>query len=454
MIRALWYIVKVGVLVAAAVWLADRPGKIDIEWLDYKIHTQMGLFLLASLFVILLAIFIYRVITTIAGLPRAFRRYKEITDKEKGHRALALGLTAVAAGDTKAASQQANRAVRLLPNDKGMPLLLMAQAERLKGNEEEARRIFGEMLENKDTAFLGVRGLLQGALEAKNYLKALELAQRGLKLYPRQKWVLRTVYDLEIRTRNWAEARKILTRAEKSGAVTADQARSDRVAMLMAEGDDLLNSGLRGAAMQKFRAAHKMDPYFVPAVLVMARMMKQDGQRRAAAKLVEKTWTKIDHPELAKLWIDLADTLKTNDPLTRLKWMEKLIKLRPESPEANLAMAQAAMEASLWGEARGHIERAELITQDSRIYKLRAEVEKRSVHDDAEAVFWLEKADEAPEPRTWVCCETGRIYPEWSPIAEPHGAFNTIVWDFPDVRSDVLPLRIAGGDALLEAPRV
>jgi HemY protein len=452
MIRALWYIVKVGVLVAAAVWLADRPGKIDIEWMEYKIHTQMGLFLVALMIVIMLGIFVYNVIMTVVRLPRALRRYREISNKEKGHRALALGLTAVAAGDTKAASYNANRAVKLLPDDKGMPLLLMAQTERLKGNEEEARRIFGEMLDNKDTAFLGVRGLLQGALEAKNYPKALELAQHGLKLYPKQKWVLRTVYDLEIRNRNWAEARKILPRAEKAGAITPDQSRSDKVAMLMAEGDDLLANGLRQQAMQKFRAAQKMDPYFVPAVLLIARMMQQDGQRRAAAKMVEKTWAKMDHPALAKLWPELADTLKINDALMRLKWMERLVKARPESPEANLAMAQAAMEASLWGEARNHIEKAELVSPDSRVYKLRAEVEKRSVHDDAEAVFWLEKAEQAPEPRAWVCRETGRIYPEWHPIAEPHGSFNTIVWDFPDVRMAELLPAYAANVNVLEAP--
>ena len=196
MIRALWYIVKVGLLIAVVVWLADRPGTVNIEWQDYTVRAQAGLFLAALIVVIMLGIFVYRVIRTIVDLPKTWRRYREITRRDKGYRALALGLTAVSAGDARAASRHAHRAVKFLPKDSGMPLLLMAQAERLKGNETEARRIFGEMLQNKDTAFLGVRGLLQGALEEKDYERALGLAQQGLGLYPKQKWVLRIAYDL------------------------------------------------------------------------------------------------------------------------------------------------------------------------------------------------------------------------------------------------------------------
>ncbi len=454
MLRAFWYIVKVGIFVAAVVWLAERPGTVRIDWMEYTFHIQMGFFLVLLLATILLAIFIYRVIQAVANIPRAWRRYRLITGREKGHRALALGLTAVAAGDVRAASFQALRAVKFLPHDKGMPLLLQAQAARLNGDEEEARRIFAQMLDNKDTAFLGVRGLLQGALEAKNHPKALDLARQGLKLYPRQKWVLRIVYDLEIRSRKWDEARKTLARAERAGAVLPAAARSDRAAMLMAEGEELLHSGLHAQAQQKFQAAHKIDPYFVPAVIVLARLYKQDGQRKKAARLVEKTWVKTDHAALAKLWPELIDESKGKDALALLKWAEKLMTIRPGSAEAHLLMAQAAMDASLWGEARSHVEKAEEFCPDARIYKLRAEIEKRSTHDDAEALFWLEKAEAAPQPRVWVCSETGRVYDDWHAIAEPHGSFNTIVWDLADGRNTTtLPLRISGGDALLEAPR-
>ena len=42
MIRALWYIVKVGLLIAVVVWLADRPGTVNVEWQDYTVRAQAG----------------------------------------------------------------------------------------------------------------------------------------------------------------------------------------------------------------------------------------------------------------------------------------------------------------------------------------------------------------------------------------------------------------------------
>lgn len=455
MIRSIIYIIKVALLVVAVVWLADRPGIVNIEWQDYTIRMQAGFFLAALLVIIMLGIFVYGFIRTLVNLPRTWRRYREITRRDKGYRALALGLTAVAAGDARAASRHAQRAIRFLPKDGGMPMLLLAQAERLKGNEEEARRIFGEMLQNKDTAFLGVRGLLQGALEEKDYERALGLAQHGLSLYPKQKWVLRIAYDLEIRLRHWDAARKILARAERAGAITKDEARSERVAMLMAEGEQLLRYNQRGPAQKRFYAAYKTDPYFAPAVLALTRLQKYDGHRKRAAKLAKKAWERTGHAALAELWMEMKDTAKNNEPLARLKWAEELLETHPHSADAHLVVAAAAIDAALWGEARDHLQKAENITADARVFRLRAEIERRAFQDDSEALMWMKKAEVAPEPRIWVCRATGRVYDDWHAIAMPHESFNTIIWDFPGLlpRTVSLPTALPA-DSVIEAPLI
>lgn len=455
MIRSIIYIIKVALLVVAVVWLADRPGTVNVEWQEYTVRMQAGIFLAGALVIIMLGIFIYGLIRTLVNLPRAWRRYRDITRRDKGYRALALGLTAVAAGDARAASRHAHRAIRFLPKGGGMQLLLLAQAERLKGNEPEARRIFNEMLQNKDTAFLGVRGLLQGALEEKDYERALGLAQHGLELYPKQKWVLRIAYDLEIRLRHWDAARKVLARAERAAAVTKDEARSDRVAMLMAEGEQLLRYNQRGPAQKKFYAAYKTDPYFAPAVLALTRLQKYDGHRKRAAKLVQKAWERTAHAALAGLWMEMKDTAKNNDPLSRLKWAEELLEAHPNSADAHLVVAEAAIEAALWGEARDHLHKAEKITADARVFRLRAEIERRAFQDDSEALMWLKKAENAPEPRTWVCRATGRVYDDWHAIAMPHESFNTITWDFPGVLPGTTSMPVAlPGDSVIETPLI
>ncbi|MCC7304818.1 MAG: heme biosynthesis protein HemY [Alphaproteobacteria bacterium] len=455
MIRALWFMIKTGLLVALAVWVADRPGTVRIAWLDYELTVHTGFFLLIALFIILLGIFVHGILRTVTGLPENIRRTLRIRRKDKGYRALTLGLAAVAAGDRKVAVYQAYRAARLLPQDKGLPLLLEAQAARLDGREDDAQRIFTELSQNKDAGFLGVRGLLQAAIDSGNHKKALDLAQRALVLYPKQGWILRIVYDHQIKMRRWEEAKTILYRAEKAEAIPAAQASSDRVAILIAQSDEFLQEGLREKAIHNLVQAHKFDPLFVPAVLRLARFYRQDNKRNKAVKLVERAWRTSPHPQFAALWDLLLPPKKAGQPMARLVWFERLLALNPQSAEGHLIVGQIAMEEGLWGEARDHFLKAESIEISPRLYKLQAELEKRSTRNEMHVAALLEKAALAPAEKCWVCRATGRVYEEWSPIALPHGSFNTIVWDYPGKAAHAAVLEEgAPRDGVLDVPSI
>lgn len=453
MIRALWFMIKVGFLVGLAVWIADRPGFVEMAWLDYRFKINVGLFLLALVGIILLAIFVHGIIYTIVDFPRVWRRYREYMRQKKGYRALTLGLSAVAAGDAKSALQQAEKTARLMPDDKGLPLLLQAQAARLSGQEEEARKKFAALVENKDTAFLGLRGLLQAALDAGNYTAALTLARHALGLHPKQPWILRLVYDLEVRLRDWPSARKTLQQAERAGALSREKAKSDRIAMLLDEADRNKESGFLQEALAKIRKAYGIDPYYAPTVLRLAAMQMDNGQRRAAARIVSKAWVKEDRPEYAELWDSLAPESRTKKPLARLNWFEKFADANPQSQEARLGVARVAMEQGLWGEARKNLSRALEAAPGAKVYRMMAELEERSGGGAEAAKMWLEKAADAPPENRWVCSASGRIYDSWHPVAEPHGSFNTIIWDTPQAAVLGGMLRPGMGEAVLEALR-
>jgi HemY protein len=433
MIKALWFMTKIGLLALLAVWIAGRPGFVRLEWLDYAFTVHVGLFLLMAMFTILLAIFVYSVIRTIAALPRTLRQYREKRRREKGYRALTRGLTAVAAGDVKTAVHEAERASSFLKGeDNSLSLLLEAQAARLDRREDDARRSFVKLLAHKDAAFLGVRGLLQAALDTHDYARALDLARQALKLHPKQPWILRLVYDLELRQRQWARARDLLGRAQRAGAVPPEKATRDRVAMLLAEADDDLQKGLHEEALKKTKKAARTAPGFVPASLRLARLYIQAGQRRQAIHTLERAWKAAPHPAYVPLWQALIAPEKTKKPVGRLQWFEKLLTLNPDTAAGQMAAGQIAMEDGLWGEARHFLMRTEEIEPSADLYKLRAELETRASNDPKAAQDWLEKAATAKTGKAWVCRESGRIYEEWIPVALPHGSFNTIEWSSPD----------------------
>lgn len=458
MIKALWFMIKIGLLVALIIWVAERPGFVRLEWMEYAFTVHIGLFLLGFVAVILLSIFVYNVIRTFVDFPKSFRRYQEIKNREKGYKALTLGLTAVAAGDTKVAVNQARRASKLLAGDNGLPALLEAQAARLEGREDDAVNSFLNLLENKDAAFLGVRGLLQAALDGGHYAKALELAQHALKLHPRQKWILRVAYDLEIRQRQWDKARKTLRLAEKAGAVLPDKALSDRIVMLLAEADEDLQKGVSHEALVKIRKAVRLDPSFVPANIRLAKLYNQMGRRKKAVSAIEKAWKINPHPGFTSLWESLAKTGKSKEPLVRLRWFEELLKINSKTAAGLMAAGRIALEESLWGEARHFFKQAEEIEPSAELYRLWAELEERSSQNGPAAKSWLEKADAVGPSNVWVCRETGRIYEEWLPIAQPHGSFNTIEWGLPTYSENVTA-GLSGPqdnmtDSLIEVPRI
>lgn len=458
MIRTLWILTKIAVLVAAGWWVAhwamNNPGTVQISWLGYDIEAHIGLVLLAGFVVILAALVVYRIWLALVSLPMMWGKKRADKRRDRGMRALVLGLSAVAAGDARVAGYQAARMRKFMPKDGGLPHLLEAQAARLQGNDLVARAHFDALMRDKDTAFLGVRGLMQDAMDHADVDAALVLARKAQDMHPKQKWILRTVFGLEVQKHDWASAEKTLKSAERVGAFTPEEAQSNRLALLMAQADQDLRAGLQAQALHHLRDAIQISAAFVPAAVRLARLCIDLQKKREAARIIERAWRANPHPDLIPLWDALAPENKASDAMVRMRWYERLVALRPDHAESQLAAARAALEGGLWGEVRQYLVMAETLHPSPRIYRLWARLEEKTGHPET-AKRMLEKAADAPADPVWTCRQTGRIYERWAPIAEPHGTFNTIVWDYPDARKNLLSdgsILHMQADPLLAAP--
>ncbi|MGQ0527876.1 MAG: heme biosynthesis protein HemY [Alphaproteobacteria bacterium] len=445
MVRLFWFIIKLAVIAAAAVWIAGLQGHVDVEFLYggapsspdlYTSEIDVRAFLFGLLVILVAIIFIYEIVRFFVRAPKEIRRYNYLRRHEKGLQALTLGLTSIAAGDAKDASWQARRAEKFLPPGNSLPLLLKAQSARLRGDEIEAQQNFEALLAHEDTGFLGLRGLLQSSLERGDEVKALELARDAAHRHPKRGWILKTVYELEIKARAWDAALLTLYRAEKAGAIPPEKALSDRVAMLLLQAEADLQSGGRKRAYAKLKKAFRYNPSFAPAAGQLAKLYIQDGKQRAAIKVGEEAWSAQPHPDLAKLWDALQPPGKPTDTLARLHWHERLAALNPVHVESHIMLARINMDQKFWGDARHYLKQAEDAgATDARTYRLRAELEDNTKRIHEFVMGWQDKAAEAPPEKTWVCHETGHIYDRWYAIAQPHGGFNTIIWDHPYART-------------------
>jgi HemY protein len=449
MIRSIWFLLHIVVLAGAGVWLLQHPGTVGISFAGYDIeaHVAVAFGALVILFLILMAF--YKIVGWVAAIPGWVKGAHSKKRRERGFKSLTLGLSAVAAGDAKQASYHAWRMRQFLGDEKGLPWLLEAQAARLRGDKPAADGFFEKLLKEKDTAFLGVRGLLQSAIENDDGEKALIMARQALSMHPDQAWIIETAFRLETRARAWGDALKTLKRADRAQIWDAQTRKRHRIAVLLQQAEEKSRAGFLVEAGRLMKEAYRLDPAYVPTALRLAAFYIAQGKRRGAVQVIERAWKDNPHPELAALWAQLAPPKKDKDMTAHLRWFERLVALKPGDVESQIAAASAAIEDGLWGEAWQYLSAAEKIRPSARLYKIWAQMEEKTGHYESARRYW-EKASSAPGDKMWVCSETGRIYECWSAIAEPHGAFDTIVWDMPIATRG--PVIAVGRDDVLNLP--
>jgi hypothetical protein len=76
-------------VVAAAVFLADRPGRVDIVWQGWQVETSVGVLVAAAIISALVIWMLLSVLGLIISSPRRMLRSRQARRRRAGYRALA-----------------------------------------------------------------------------------------------------------------------------------------------------------------------------------------------------------------------------------------------------------------------------------------------------------------------------------------------------------------------------
>ncbi len=440
MFKAIWILIKLLIVTGIVVFLMEQDGTVNVAWQDYVVTINLGMSLVAITLFLVLILFIHKVIINLTSVPKRIRGYRQNRSLKKGHEAMTKSLVALAAGDNKHAAYHAHRANKLLGEkyNCGVPSFLEAQAARFMGQHERAVMKFNNLLENRESAFLGIRGLMQTEIESQNYEQALNMAYSADRMHPNQPWIVKSIYDLEIRTDNWEKLIKTLLRIEKLKVLDKEKIKDDRKAILIILADKALGKDDVKTAKKYLKKAVSIDEGFIPACTRLVHLALEADQKRKARLLIERAWKVSPHPELVKFWDLLSPTNTDKKPTARIDWYEKLISINSDSVYGYLSAVQVALSDAAWSKARDLLLEAEKIETNSQIYMYWAELEKKSTQNDDAVMSWMKKAQSAKAGKSWVCGTTNHVYDTWYAIAEPYGLFNTIKWAYPnDIKSQV-----------------
>lgn len=410
-----------------AVWLGSTPGRAIVEFAGWRLESSFGaLALLAGLGAVAIVL-IDRTWRWIAGAPRRFALWRRARRERHGYAALTRGLVAVAAGDPTRALREAALADRLL----GAPpasLLLSAQAAQLAGDEAGARKHLEAMRASPETEFAALRGLVALAMREGRDADALDLARRAREIRPDATWVAGALIDLETKGAHWLDAERTIDVARRAKLLPAAEADVKRAAVLHEAARLHESKGDRNAAIRAAERAVKLAPDRPEIAVELALLYARDGRARAAGALVEKEWARRPHPAL-------IDAYRRARPVAgALQWVkqaERLAKLAPTHAYSHFALAEAALAAELWGEAKRHAEAAILAEGGeprAGLCRLMARLAEASGEDAAVAKSWLARAADAPADPAWTCGSCGHPHAEWRALCGRCGAFDKLAW--------------------------
>ena len=400
-------------VVIATLWFSDNPGTVQIEWLGWRVETNMPLLLVSLLFLFTALFSLFQFSASLMDLPAKLGHSRKAKGKEKGMAALLAALDAVATGDIGEGRRLGAEAAKLLGSsalaarlDRLMPRPLTPPAEDLK---QDAGKMRGGASIRKEPA-----SKLPTTVTAAPVPSArTEVVQEEDP----------NVFAEKVRVGAWDEALAVVEKAVVAGRLRPQTAARRRAAVLEAQAVGETNPE---AALRLARQSMNADPEFLAAALHVVRLDAAAGRRDEAEATLAAAWRRTPARPLLALCRDLW---KDDDPQSRLRRMESLAEANPSHPETHLAVGEAAVAAERWGVARRHLVAAVKASPDALGYRLMAEVEERETGGATSAAeIWRRKEHEAPPAPGWHCHDCKATQPEWSIVCPSCGAVATIDW--------------------------
>lgn len=397
------------ICVAIAWWVSLLPGSITatIGATTLQTSTPFAVLLAALAFIVLYAIF--RLIAWVISIPRRVRHGSGNRTRIKGELALNRALIALAADDSGGARREADRGRRLL-GDTPLTLLIAAQAGRQAGREDEAAALYEQLAERSDSRLLGLRGLMRIAVEQEDWERATALATEAEKAHPGAAWLRDERRYMAQATGDWNEALRLSSADNKAAlAVIAAQNETDPK-----------------AALALSKQAFDAEPTLAPAAIAYAKALRANGKQRQAQDVLRSAWSAKPHPDLAQAFVS-----ESGDKLAQAREMAVLVRSNPDNPEAYIAIARAALDAGLTGEAKRQLQQAQDAGMNQRrLWSLMADVAMLDgrTEDAQDAMRHMHDAEADP---SWRCSSCGTAYEQWQPVCENCRSTGTVKWQLP-----------------------
>jgi HemY protein len=442
----LWSILKILAFLAVAAalafgasWILATPGEVMIafggrEFTLTPIGAIVGLvvLLVAVLVVLKLLGLLVAVIRFLLGDETAISRYFSRNRERKGFSAYSDGMLALASGDSKGALRKAQRADKLLDRPE-LTKLLTAQAAELGGDRNKAFDAYKNLLPNDRTRAAGIEGLARLKRDEGDNDTAMALAKKAVALRPDNERMLRMLFELQTRQRDWAGARETLNAAMHARLLPRDVGTRRDAVLSLADAQAATAAGEQARADEAANQANRLAPTLIPAAVLAARAQTRAGNKRKATRILTTAWATAPHPDIAEAFAAIEPD---ETPAQRRKRFATLVSAAPGRAESRMVETALAIKAEDFPGARRSLGSLAEDEPTARNLTLLAAIERGQGAPDAVVSGWLAKAITASRGPRWVCTNCTGVQGAWTPVCEHCGAFDTLDWRTPPHAED------------------
>lgn len=442
LIKIIFFFCVIGALAWGAGFLLQAEGGLQIRAFGMELNPgplESVLLLVLMVFVIWLALKVLALLIAVwkflNGDETALSRYFDRNRERKGFDALSEGMMALASGEGNIAMAKAAKAEKYL-NKPALTNLLTAQAAEMAGDTRKAEETYRKLVEDEQTRFVGMCGIMKQKLAAGDNETALQLAEKAFALKPKHQDTGDVLLRLQAEKEDWTGARKTLNAKLRNGQLPRDVHKRRDAVLALSEAKDILDDDKSIEAREAAIEANRLSPDLIPAAVMAANGYIEQGKPRYATRVLKKAWEARPHPDLAASFAAIAPD---ETPTARIKRFTALTKVNPEHPETKMLLSELHIANEDFPEARRALGTLVETDPDARSVTLMAVIERGEGATDTVVKGWLARAISVPRGPQWICDNCQHIHNEWKPICENCSGFDTLEWKRPPLSKVASP---------------
>ncbi len=431
----LFFLTKIGIS-AVLVYLAYiLPGKQEtsLRFIDYVIDVKTGLLAASAIVIIILIHYLMRLASWLSVLPSRVRAYLAKRRLERSKENVLESFVAMAAGEFNLATNLSGRAQYLDPTNIFAPIFF-AQASFMKGDYDQAESQFNDLLKAPQTRFLGLRGLISLRQKQHRFLEIKGLLEDLLRDRPHSPWALNQLFTMMIQQGNFDKAEELVEKLKSAQGLTTQKAARHRAILCWLKAKQALIQGNDDEAESLLIQTLKMEPTLAIATFALARFYVQRGKLSKAQRWLIKGYSAQPQEE----YLETIEELMANEsPLEQYQFGEDLTSSNSQSVETHAILANLAIKARLWGQARLQLNLLGEKRPSKSYFQLMANLEASEpfsgVHTGGPAgplyirPNYLTDMLNAPSDPMWVCQECHCSLKTWEAVCPSCNGFDTLI---------------------------